>query len=490
MERPPPIPELPELTREQLEQLPKDKLIDIILLLQEQNKMLRERVRILEARVAELERRLGMDSTNSSKPPSSDQPRSWWKRRRKKKSGRNRGGQPGHDAHFRDLVPVDQVSELTVVKPKQCDCCGSTRIEIDTGHPHRHQVVEIPPIQPIVSEWQLLSGICLDCGHVVVARLPAGVPSGNFGPRLQSLVALLSGVYHQSKRFTQSLLSDVFGVQLCLGSIASCEQAVSRALEAPVEEAHRYVQSAEVLHADETGWREGPLRAWLWVAATSLVTVFMVNLSRGRQAARQLLGGFMGALVSDRWGPYSVHKGLRQLCWAHLLRTFVGFSELSGKAGRIGDLLVDRTRLMFKWWHLVRDGTLKRKVFARRMVRLRIQIEDLLVEGELHGHPRMSGVCKRIIGQAAHLWTFIDHEGVEPTNNFAERVLRQGVLWRKISFGTQSEEGSRFVERILTATATCRQQGRNIVEYLNAACIAQLYDRPPPSLLPLSTQTA
>ena len=207
-----------DLTREELEQASKQQLIELILLLLEQN-------RSLSARVAELERRLGMDSTNSSKPPSRDPPKAWWKRRRKKKSGRNRGGQPGHDAHFRELVPTEQVSDLTVIKPKKCDCCGSTRIEIDARHPHRHQVVEIPPIQPIVSEWQLLSGTCLDCGHVVVARLPAGVPCGSFGPRLQSLVALLSGVYHQSKRFIQGLLSDVFGVPMCVGSVATCERA-------------------------------------------------------------------------------------------------------------------------------------------------------------------------------------------------------------------------------------------------------------------------
>lgn len=305
--------QLPTLTREQLEQLSKPQLIDIVLLLQEQNRLLQARVAQLEARVAELERQLGLNSSNSSKPPSSDPPKAWWKRSRKKKSGRKRGGQPGHDPHFRALVPVEQVADLTVVRPKRCDCCGSTRIEIDAGHPRRHQVVEIPPIQPTVSEWQLLSGTCLDCGHVVVARLPAGIPCGSFGPRLQSLVALLSGVYHQSKRFIQSMLSDVFGVPMCLGSIASCERAVSRALEAPVEEAHRHVQAAGVLHADETGWREGPRRAWLWVAASALVTVFLIHLSRGRQAARQLLGGFQGVLVSDRWGPYSIHRGLRQL---------------------------------------------------------------------------------------------------------------------------------------------------------------------------------
>lgn len=476
-------PSLLDLTRADLERASKDQLIELMLLLLEQN-------RSLHARVTELERRLGMNSNNSSKPPSSDPPGTEAKRRRKKKSKRKRGAQPGHKAHFRDLVPADQVDKLTVVEPERCDRCGGIHIKIDFDNPRRHQVVEIPPIRSTVWEWQLLTGSCLDCGSVVVARLPEGVPSGSFGSRLQSLVALLSGVYHQSKRFIQSMLSDVFGISICLGSISACEKAVSQALEGPVEEACQHVQAARVVHADETGWRQCNKKAWLWVAATSVVTLFMIHLSRGRNGVRELLGRFRGILVSDRWGPYSVHKGLRQFCWAHLLRTFIGFSEMKGKPGRIGQQLVGKTNLMFKWWHRVRDGPMSRSTFRRRMTNLRIEIEDLLIEGEMCGRHPISGVCKRIIRNGQHLFTFVDHEGVEPTNNLAERQLRQGVLWRKICFGTQSVAGSRFVERIMTAAATCRQQDKNTIEYLNDACHARLHGHPAPSLLPSAPQTS
>jgi len=443
------------LTRQALEQATKEELIDLVL--------------ALFARVEELERRLGMNSSNSSKPPSTDSPQTK-KNSRKKKSKRKRGGQPGHEGHNRDLVPVDQVDNLNIIKPCTCERCSGINLEFDDSSPWRHQVWDIPEIRPFISEWQMVDAICLDCGHITHAKLPDGIPTGNFGTRTQSMVSLLSGVYHQSKRFIQSFMADIFGLDISLGSVPACEKKVSKAIQDPVQEAHTYAQDEEVMHADETGWRQGNKKAWLWVAVTSAVTVFMIHLSRGREAAQQLLGGFKGILVTDRWGPYRVHNGLRQFCWAHLLRSFVGFSELRGKAGKIGKQLVDKTDLMFKWWHRIRDGTMSRSTFKRRMIDLRIEVEDLLVEGEICGQSPMAGVCKRILSEAQHLWTFVDHEGVEPTNNTSERKVRQGVLWRKICFGTQSEEGSRFVERIMTVAATCRQQDRNVVEFVNEAC--------------------
>jgi transposase len=283
-------------------------------------------------------------------------------------------------------------------------------------------------------------------------------------------------------------MSDLFGLDISLGSISSCEKRISSAIKKPVEQAHMHAQTEGVMYADETGWRECNKKAWLWVAVTTTVTVFLVNLSRGKKAAKKLIGGFKGLLGTDRWSPYRVHEGFRQFCWAHLLRRFVSFSEMKGKPGKIGKQLVANTKLMFHWHHRVCDGTLRRSTFKRRMNKLRIQVGDLLIEGEMCGISPMAGICKRLLAEEEHMWTFVDREEIEPTNNIAERALRKGVLWRKISFGTQSEAGSRFVERIMTVSATCKQQGRNAFDYLNEACLAALHERSAPSLLPSGVQ--
>ena len=359
---------------------------------------------------------------------------------------------------------------------------------MEDPQPERHQVWEIPALQPYVEEYQQHGLWCDDCGEFTRAPLPEGVPAGAFGPRLQATIALLSGVYRLSKRSVESVLADFFHIPISLGSISACEAAVSAALAQPVHEAWEAAQSAELLHADETGWREANAKAWLWVAVTSAATVFMIHAKRGQVAARELLGAFGGVLVSDRWGGYNFYHGLRQWCWAHLRRDFTAFSEYPGKAGEIGEALLAKTDQMFHWWHRVRDGTLERSTFRQYMWRLRADVEGLLREGTQCGHHKMERSCKRILKGAKHLWTFVRVPGVEPTNNTAERGVRPGVLWRKGSFGTHSAQGSRFVERIMTAAATCKQHDRNVTEYITQACVARLHGRPSPSLLPVSTE--
>jgi len=477
-------------TREALRALSKEELIAIILLQQEQIETLMKqaaRVQVLEAQVEELKRRLDLDSHNSSKPPSSDGPGA---EPRKSKGGGKRkpGGQPGHRGHHRELLPVEQVDQITGLKPHACEHCGG-KLDGEDPQPERHQVWEIPPIEPYVEEFRLHGLWCPDCGAFTRASLPEGVPAGAFGPRLQATIALLSGVYRLSKRSVESVLADFFNIPVSLGSISACEAAVSAALAQPVQEAWEAAQSADVLHADETGWREANSKAWLWVAVTSVATVFMIHAKRGQVAARELLGVFGGVLVSDRWGGYSFYEGPRQWCWAHLRRDFTAFSEYPGRAGEIGAALLEHCNQMFHWWHRVRDGTLKRNTFRQYMWRLRAEVEGLLREGTQCGHKKMERSCKRILKGAKHLWTFVGMAGVEPTNNTAERAVRPAVQWRKGSFGTHSIEGSRFVERIMTAAATCKQHDRNVTEYITQACVARLHGRRAPSLLRVSTET-
>jgi transposase len=448
---------------------------------------LEARVQTLQAQNRALQERLHQNSRNSSRPPSSDPPQR--PRPRRPRGQRRRGGQPGHPGHTRTLLPVEEVDEVVVLKPDRCSGCHAL-LWGDDPAPFRHQVIEIPPIQPGVTEYQWHQLVCAGCGEVTRAPWPEGVPSGTYGPRVQATVALYTGAYRLSKRTTQQMMEEVFGVPMSVGTIGPLEQATTAAVAAPVEEARTYVHAQEVAHLDETSWRQGDKRAWVWVAVTSWVTVFVVRLSRGGQVARELLGEhFSGILVTDRYSAYNWYPvRWRQLCWAHLLRDFEAMRARGGGSEEIGDALLAQAHQMFTWWHRVREGTLQRSTFRSYMTPLRREVERLLEAGSRCGVPKTAGTCRDILKRREALWTFVQVAGVEPTNNTAERALRPGVLWRKGSFGTQSAEGSRFVESMMTVAATLKQQQRSVLEYLTAACEAALRGEEAPSLLPASAQ--
>ena len=285
-------------------------------------------VQRLEATVQQLTERLRQDSRTSSRPPSSDPPQAIGKRPRREPRWRRPGRQPGHEGQMRVLLPVEEVDVIIPVKPTRCLRCQQP-LQGDDPQPQRHQVTEIPPVTPVVTEYQLHQLVCSACGEVTRAELPPGVPTGGFGPRVQATTALCTGAYHLSKRTTQAVLADLFGVSLGLGTIATLEQATTRAVAEPVAEARAYVQAQPAAYVDETGWREGQQRAWLWTVVTAWVTVFAVRLSRRGQVAQELLGErFWGWLVTDRWRGYSWYPPWRrQLCWAHLLRDIEAMVE-------------------------------------------------------------------------------------------------------------------------------------------------------------------
>jgi transposase len=383
------------------------------------------------------------------------------------------------------LVPVEEVDAVIPLKPEQCARCQQP-LTGDDPQPQRHQVLEIPPIKPVVIEYQLHQLVCRVCGDTTRVVWPEGVTTRAYGPRVQAITALCTGAYHLSKRTTQQLLDNLFGVPMSLGTVSTLEAATVEAVAAPVEEARAYVQQQASVSMDETGWRQGNQRAWLWVAVTTWVTVFLVRLSRGGQVARELLGAaFDGILVTDRFSAYNWYPvRWRQLCWAHLLRDIEAMIGRDGRAQEIGQALRSHARQMFHWWHRVRDGTLKRSSFRSYMTPVRWEVERLLEAGSTCGEAKTEGVCREILKRRQALWTFVHLEGVEPTNNAAERAIRPGVLWRKGSFGTQSAQGSRFVEAMMTVVATLKQQHRNPLDYLTAACEAALRDEVAPSLLP------
>jgi transposase len=380
---------------------------------------------------------------------------------------------------------VEEVDVVVPVKPARCHHCQHL-LPGEDPQPQRHQVTEIPPVKPVVTEYQLHRLVCPACGEATRAAVPAGVPTGGFGPRVQAITALCTGAYHLSKRTTQRALEEMFGVHIGLGTIAHLEHATARAVAEPVAEARAYVQQQPAAYLDETGWWEGQQRAWLWTAVTQWVTVFVVRASRGGKVAQELLGErFWGWLVTDRWSAYTWYPPWRrQVCWAHLLRDIEAMIARGGRSGEMGEALQVQARQMFQWWHRVRDGTLAHSTFASYMWPVRQEVERLLEAGQTCGVPKTEGTCRELLKLRQALWTFVRHAGVEPTNNAAERAIRPGVLWRKGSLGTQSTEGSHFVEAMMTVVATLKQQHRSVLAYVTAACEAALWGEHAPSLLP------
>jgi transposase len=436
----------------------------------------------LRAENAELRRRLGENSSNSSKPPSSDRPADRAERSGKSPTGKKRGGQPGHKGSQRKLLmPTKPRVDCF---PRSCRRCEARLPRQPDLDPIRHQVVDLPPISPEVSEWALHRVTCPGCGETTCGNLPAGVPRGMCGPGLTALIGLLTGDYNMSRRRAVRLLSDVLGIDISLGALSESEVDVSEAVAAPVEEARERVAEDPIKHSDATGWRQAGEARTLWTIASAAVTVFFITKDGSMTGLRGLFAKIKGILVTDRgtqFGFWAMDK--RQICWAHLIRRFTDFSERSGAARQLGESLLLCAQTMFHCWHKVRDGTMSRGRFQKLMVSLGAVIERHLDNGTRLGIRGVSGSCADILEHRQALWTFVRTPGVEPTNNHAERELRAFVLWRKSSFGSQSDRGCRFAARIMTVTHTLRKQQRHVLSYLTAACQAALRDEPSPSLI-------
>jgi transposase len=384
------------------------------------------------------------------------------------------------------LLPPDQVDDVINLFPKECENCWQTLAEVPDADASRFQVTEIPEIRPKTTEFRCHAVAC-GCGHTTRAS-NAEVPTSPFGPRLMALVALLTGVFHIGRRKTGTFLQDVFGVSMSLGAISSVEGRVSEAIETPVEEARVVVDAAPVKHADATSWLEGGKLRSLWVLACSAATVFSIVTDGAAATIKPLFRACSGILVSDRATVFSFWNPLyRQICWAHLLRKFVSFSERDGPAGQIGRELLEYGALIFRYWHDFRDGKISRAQFVSWMAPVRQQVEACLarvVQADL-GH--VSGSCADILAHRDALWTFVDREDVEPTNNHAEQEVRGFVLWRKRCFGAQSARGHLFAERVMTVAHTARKQHKGVFAFLVEACTAKLANDPAPSLFSAAT---
>jgi len=442
-----------------------------------------------DALIAELKAQLDRNSTNSNLPPSSDGPgaaaRGMRPGKDKTKGKRKRGGQKGHKGHKRELLPEGRIHEIVNLFPPACERCAASLGGRSDGIAKRYQQAELDHEGLHITEWRRHETVCDGCGHRTIAAYDgAQIPSSAFGPGLIARIATLTGVYRISRRNTQRLLSEWFDLHVSLGSISTMEVTASEALKAADQEALDDVQAAEVKHTDGTTWLLAGLTHSLWTMATRMTTVYRIFKDGKRKTIREMFGELFGILVSDRTQVLTFWEmARRQICWSHLLRKFVAFSQRAGPAGRYGRELLDYAALAFEYWHGFENGQLTRAELQEWMQPLQQRFEAALERAAASGIRGLSGSCRDLLAHKEALWTFVSHEGVPPTNNLAERDLRPLVIWRKLSFGCQSERGLRFVERVMTVAHTARKRGKNVLDFIVRSVTAHLEGAQAPALL-------
>ena len=456
------------------------------------------RIAELEAQVAQLlaqievlTEKLGRNSGNSHLPPSSDGPGGAAARGKGRGEKRKRGGQKGHRGAHRQLLPVERVDELIEMFPSVCLGCAQPLPATPDADARRYQLLELTPSKPHLTEFRRHEVECPRCGHRTRASYDrTRIPVSPFGPRLIAVVAMLTGVYHLSRRSAQQLLRELFGIEVSLGALSRMEARASKALAPAFEEAQREVERTEAKYTDATSWLRAGVVMSLWTIASALATVYRIVPDGRSETIQPFYGLRKGILVSDRATVFGFWPmAFRQICWAHLLRKFVAFSERDGPAGVLGRELLDCTSLVFDYWHGFVKGKLTRAELEAYCLPVRRQFEAVLQRAVLAKIPRLSGSCADILAHEGAPWNFVCHEGVEPTNNHAERELRAFVLWRKRSFGSQSERGERFAERVMTAAHTIRKQGKDVLDFLVRSVTAKIRGLTSPPLLSLQSPT-
>src|SRR5476649_2130885 len=428
-----------------------------------------EQIALLTKRVAELEAKLNKSPANSSKPPSSTHPHDK-PLPAKPKSKRKRGGQPGHAKHERALIPAEDCNAVVPIVPTECRRCGRGLVGVDL-QPLRHQVWELPEIKPIVTEYQQHRLVC-SCGTSTCGQLPHGVPTGQAGPQLIAFAALLMACFRQSKRRAAMFLKIILNQPASAGWMVLLQNRAAEAIKPAYDELAKQLATQAAMNIDESPTKEGQAKAWVWTFVAATFTFFACRTSRSAEVLKKLLGTtFSGVIHCDRARMYWCF-GRLQWCWAHLKRDFQALiDDPCATKKRLGHDLMKPTKELFALWKKVRDGTISRRTFRRKMQPIRQRVDALLLRGYFNALTH--NFCKELVEHGAHLWTFIDVEGVEPTNNAAEQALRHAVIWRKLSFGTQSRSGSQFVERMLTVIETCRRQKRNVYSWLAEAVQAK-----------------
>ena len=495
-----PVSELIEsISREEWAQVP-DSVCKLIEELVRRIDNIEQNMAALRGENELLKEQVARTSANSSQPPSKN--RLDFKPNRKEISGKKRGGQIGHIGHERKLYPVEMCQEVIDHYPEKCSKCGS-EVKESNSQIYRHQVVEVPPVKPIVIEHRFHQMTCTCCGKENQAPLMAEIiGKGGYGSRVAAYIGLFSSQYRQSYRQIERIMQAVFGLHMSLGTIKNLRTEVSEAVRDAVTEAQEYVQQQPTVGVDETGFKQrngdgqnaAKTSGWLWVVVTPLIICFQVILSRATTAAQTVLGEtFTGFITSDRCPAYNwVDVSHRQLCWAHLKRDFIQISERVGASAEIGAALLAQEKLLFNLWHQFRNEQLTRSQLIQAVKPIQAEFSSILLEAaELHIDPQEKTplaktvrTCRNLLKLEVALWLFVSEDGVEPTNNAAERAIRPAVIWRRTSFGSDSLAGSEFVSRLLTVVSSLNLQERNILDFLTESILAARSGQIPPSLLP------
>jgi len=452
--------------------------------LREENKVLREKNKALQELVKDLEEKLNTNSRNSSKSPSQDPNRR--RQGKKKPSEKKQGAQKGHEGHTRGTVPSEEVTEFRNIHPSKCPQCGGNEFILDPLQTEKRQVTELPEIQPQVIQFNIHTNLCACCGHTVKADIPKEAESA-FGPRLKGFIALLSGDLGLTKRKVVSL-AGYLNIKVSVGSVCNIHHLAGKILEKPYEEIKQYTFKQAAIHADETSWYRKGKRQWLWVVTGVKGAFFKIDPCRSSITFKKILGNESQniPLTTDRYSAYNTYEGPHQYCWSHLDRDFEKIAERDDVNSLIGSRLKESADEVFASWRAFQKGFLTRtelQDYVETFVMSSTKALILLGSIGRECHPKTRRTCKRLFSSFSSLWTYLYHEGVEPTNNLAERDIRPSVIQRKLTYGTQSDDGEVFVERILSVAVTFRKQAKNIFDYLTACFMAYSRDAPIPSPL-------
>jgi len=440
-------------------------------------------IEALKEKIKELEEKLNTNSHNSSKSSSQDPNR---KRGKKKTSKKKQGAQKGHKGTSRAIIDPDKVTEFIDIRPDECPHCEGKNFNENSTSIEERQVTELPEVQPTVIQYNIHTCTCTNCGKSVKAETPAEAQS-SFGPRLKGFISLLTGELGVTKRKVVSLVG-YLNITISVGSVCNIHHLAGAILAKPYELIRQKTLEQAALHADETSWYKKGKRHWLWIVTGREYACFKINRSRSTHAFQTILGNMLHypPLTTDRYSSYNFYEGPRQLCWSHLDRDFEKIYERGDIDEVIGERLKECADEVFLYWKHFQTGLLTREELQVYMeVFVISSMEALFILGANGSgcSSKTRGTCKRVFSQFDYLWTFLYHDEVEPTNNLAERDLRPSVIQRKLSYGTQSDSGDTFVERMFTVVGTFKKQSKNIFDYLTSCFRAHSRDGPIPSPL-------
>lgn len=445
-----------------------DELLETIRLLSEANFKLMEENKRLQKRIAELEERLNLDSQNSSKPPSSDQ--------KKNKQAPKGGARKGHVGHYRKLYSDDQISKRVTSALTECELCGSKTLEKKA--PQIFHQVELPEIKPFITQIELEKATCCRCRKNLVAPFPEGYDRSCFGPKLIGFIGACSSVFRMSKRTAQILLKTLCNIEISVGSIPAMERKVSAGLQSPYDSLSDKINERKVAYVDETSFRQSAKTHYVWTATTKQEALIRILPRRNLESLEMIRPrNHPGITVTDRYQVYAYRR--HQYCLAHIKRDFKKFSERASPDREIGNRALFELKEIFKACRMSCRRTMQQHVYYRKK-----RLQEILYDALANGSEHLSSFAGRLLDHFHKLFLFTRYSEVECTNNAAERTLRHIVLWRKTSYGTQSDGGSRFMERAVSIWMTLKKQGREVLPYFEQAYRATFQPgvQPPPIL--------